>query len=157
MYQSCVILSEAERLSQGDLLQLGDWCDKNKLTINVKKTKVMVFGSQKSITSVRHPCLKMNDKVLEVVQTYKYLGMTLDSSLTFTNHIKKTIKTIAYTVYTLSKVRKYITEAAALTLLKTMVLPFFDYGDFLYESGGQNYLLKGKDNPRLKYSWKNRL
>ena len=71
----------------------------------------------------------MNDKVLEVVQTYKYLGMTLDSSLTFTNHIKKTIKTIAHKVYILSKVRKYITEAATLTLLKTMVLPFFDYGD----------------------------
>ena len=47
MYQSCVTLSEAERLLQGDLIQLGDWCDKNKLTINVKKTKVMVFGSQK--------------------------------------------------------------------------------------------------------------
>ena len=84
----------------------------------------------------------MNDKVLEVVQTYKYLGMTLDSSLTFTNHIKKTIKTIAHKIYILSKVRKYITEAATLTLLKTMVLPFFDYGDYLYESGGQNYLLK---------------
>ena len=47
MYQSCVTLSEAERLLQGDLIQLGDWCDKNKLTITVKKTKVMVFGSQK--------------------------------------------------------------------------------------------------------------
>ena len=142
MYQSCVTLSEAERLLQGDLIQLGDWCNKNKLTINVKKTKVMIFGSQKKIKSVRHPCLKMNDKVLEVVQTYKYLGMTLDSSLTFTNHIKKTIKSIAHKVYILSKVRKYITKAATLTLLKTMVLPFFDYGDYLYESGGQNYLLK---------------
>ena len=48
MYQSCVTLSEAERLLQGDVIQLGDWCDKNKLTINVKKTKVMVFGSQKA-------------------------------------------------------------------------------------------------------------
>ena len=46
MYQSCVTLREAERLLQGDLIQLGDWCDKNKLTINVKKTKVMVFGSE---------------------------------------------------------------------------------------------------------------
>ena len=82
---------------------------------------------KKSIKYVRHPCLKMNDKVLDVVQTYKYLGMTLDSSLTFTNYIKKAIKTIAHKVYILFKVRKYITEAAALTLLKTMVLPFFDY------------------------------
>ena len=30
MYQSCVTLSEAERLLQGDLIQLGDWCHKNK-------------------------------------------------------------------------------------------------------------------------------
>ena len=105
-------------------------------------SRVYNLGAQKGMKSLRHPRLSLNNTELDVVQNYKYLGVVLDTSLTFTNHVKKTIKSVAHKVYILSRVRKYITEVAALSLLKTMVLPFFDYGDLLYESTNQTYLLK---------------
>ena len=48
------------------------------MIINAEKTKVMVFGDV--IDEVK---IKINDTVLENVQSYKYLGVVLDQQLDF--------------------------------------------------------------------------
>ena len=55
-----------------DLRILFDWMCYNKLSVNVDKTKCMHFG--RSIGRV--PMIKLNDTfILEVVDSYKYLGL----------------------------------------------------------------------------------
>ena len=74
--------------------------------------------------------------------TYKYLGITLDSNLTYSKHLENTIKTISYKALLLARMRKYITQEVALRLYKTMILPIMEYGDILYD--GTNQKLMGK-------------
>ena len=49
----------AKDILQRDLDNLQVWCHKNKLTVNVKKTKSMIFGTTKKIGSLSNLDLKM--------------------------------------------------------------------------------------------------
>ena len=57
-------------------------------------------------------------------------------------HISNITKQISHTVYVLGKIRKYINNQAALTIYKTMVLPYFDYGDIFYMNANEQLLNK---------------
>ena len=75
------------------------------------------------------PKLKMKNQELNYVKTYKYLRIILDQSLSYNPQINETIKLTSNKVYRLSIIRKYLTENAAITIYKSMILPYFDYGD----------------------------
>jgi len=68
--------STKEKLQQ--LVELEEWADKEGMELNVSKTKVMVFGSHKENLDI-----KINGIVVEQVDSYKYLGIVLDSELNF--------------------------------------------------------------------------
>ena len=117
---------------QSDITHLSDWCHRKKLSLNIKKTKCMLFGSRVSLKNTRCPKLSINDINIDFVQHYKYLGVILDPHLTFNKHLNDFIKITANKINLLSKVRQYISESASVTIYKTMLLPYFDYGDILF-------------------------
>ena len=78
-----------------DLACLNQWLFKNHLTLNVKKTECMYFHStQKKIDSAVHKSVKINHEPLAIVKSYKYLGVILDSHLTYKEHVTKVVKEI---------------------------------------------------------------
>ena len=64
---------------QQDIDRFVIWCKKNKLTVNIAKTKYMTFGSKKCFKDSK---LKIDGQDLMRVPTYKYLGVILDTKLT---------------------------------------------------------------------------
>lgn len=91
----CVVLNH-------DLKLFSEWCVANRLTVNVKKTKAVVFWKNKnSIASLDK--IYLNGQVVETVTDYTYLGFTLDDKLTFYNHAKKMIQSSMSKVYTRRK------------------------------------------------------
>ena len=71
------------------------------------------------------------DKLIRVPY-YKYLGVFLDTNLTFKKHIDVSKKLICHKLYLLSKIRKYINEFTAISIFKSMVVPLIDYGNIVY-------------------------
>ena len=59
-----------------DLSKLDTWLQGNKLTLNVAKTYSMLIA-----TKQKHKMLKCQNEELDIVQTTKYLGLQIDSSL----------------------------------------------------------------------------
>ena len=59
-------------------------------------------------------------------------------------HITNITKQISHKVYVLGKIRKYmyINNQAALTIYKTMILLYFDYGDIFYMNANEQLLNK---------------
>ena len=56
-----------------------DWYSENKLTINVKKTKLMLAGSKTMLSLIFDDVdLQMNGTEVERVQSCKCLGVTMD-------------------------------------------------------------------------------
>ena len=84
----------------------------------------MLFGSQNRLKNITLPKLIINGKQLDYVNQYKYLGIILDPTLSFKNQVQNTIKIIAHKIFLLKKIQNYI--------IKTMILPYFDYGDIIY-------------------------
>ena len=86
--------------------------------------------------------LKIDATSLKMVPTYKYLGFTLDSTLSYDYQVKCVSNMVSYKVNLLAKIRKYLTDDVALKIYKSMILPYFDYGDIMYDGANQGGLEK---------------
>ena len=69
-----VILANSPKQLQLALDNLKQYCDKWKLIVNINKTKIMIFSK---IKIKNKPTLKYNNEVIENVDHFKYLGITL--------------------------------------------------------------------------------
>ena len=127
---------------QPDLDKFLYWCSSNKLTLNVKKTKLMSFGTRQRVKRVKGAKVFINGKQLQQVPTYKYLGMVLDSTLSLNAHVNSVINTVLYKTNLLAKLRKFTRESVALRIYKSMIVPYFDYGDVLYANSNAEGLDK---------------
>ena len=132
----------ATRKLQPALNQFSLWCKANKLTLNASKTKLVVFGTRYKVKKAREAVVKIGDTPLQVVPSYKYLGFVLDSTLSFNCHVKAVSAMVTYKANLLAKIRKFLTEAVALKIYKSMILPYFDYGDVVYNQASQEGLDK---------------
>ena len=79
------------KLLQKSINIADNWAKESGLKLSPEKTVAMLFTrKQKPGTP---PRLLLGDKELEYVDHTKYLGITLDSRLTFNKHIEDKIKT----------------------------------------------------------------
>ena len=95
IYTSGMLPECTNRLTQ-DLTTFKHWCNMNKLTLNVKKTKYTIFGLRSKTRNLRDHTLYMDDIQIDRVPSHKYLGITLDANLTYNRHLENIIKTISY-------------------------------------------------------------
>ena len=107
------------------------------MTINVKKTKLMPFDTHNRITHLSELDFRLDGNILGSVQTYKYLGIILDSTLTYKQHLSHIEKTVSHKTFLLRKLRHYLTSYASLVLYKSMTLPYLEYGSLIYASGSK--------------------
>ena len=102
----------------------------------------MAFGTRHKVKTCKEVVVRIEDTNLQVVPSYKYLGFVLDSILSFNHHVSTVIKVVAYKINLLSKIRRYLTESVALKIYKSMILPYFDYGDVIYDAANKCILDK---------------
>ena len=82
LYRPIRQASDYQRLQQ-DVEALGKWANNNYLTFNLLKSKAMAFSR------IRHPVqassyFSLNESTLEIVDSIKYLGITISSDLSWT-------------------------------------------------------------------------
>ena len=119
-----------------------NWCQMNALTINIKKNKLMIFGTRSKIKKAKNLTINIANQKLQQVPSYKYLGVTLDSVLSYSNHISTLLNTVSHKAYILSKILRFITKYSALRIYKSMISPYFDYADIVFDKANQSDLDK---------------
>ena len=129
LYQPGLNQEEAKGKLQKSVDSFKQWCAINVLTINVPKTKVIVFASRSKSEKCKNISIQIGGVKLKVVPSFKYLGLTLDSTLNYTNHIASVIRPITYKMTLLAKHKKYLNTEVATLIYKTMILPYFFYAD----------------------------
>lgn len=118
-------------------MQFNNWCNQNKLTLNLKKCKVMLLSgySNNKIKEIKQGIdIKIGDSTLEVVKEYKYLGFMIDENLSYQAHVDMIRKKIAHKLYLLKKVRWVVGLQEALLIYKSSILPIADQGSTFYGS-----------------------
>ena len=108
---------------QNDLDVLVSWCDVNQLTINAKKTKVMLYTYSED--EVMKDII-VKGVVLECVDNYKYLGIILDSDMSYKSQLQKTISQMNSKIWMLKHYRNNMNVSTALIVLKAMIIPYID-------------------------------
>lgn len=76
--------------------------------------------------------LTMNSQPLDLVSTYKYLGLTLNSQLTFREHTTQIINFASQRINSLLFFKKYVTHNTLLQIYKTTILPIFEYANMIH-------------------------
>lgn len=97
----------------------------NKLTLNVSKSKIMCFAKKPS--KVNHKFYFDNNQ-LEIVNHYKYLGVTLSSNLSNNNDIERCNKQFLGQSYMLVRKFSGIPSHILFYLFKTYCLSFYGCG-----------------------------
>lgn len=130
---------------QKDLTNLDLWCRDNLLQINVSKTKTKINPRKKNKSLQKildENKLQINNMSIEFVSEYKYLGVWIDSDLTFAKHVKSIISNVSFRLKKLSRIRSCVTKKTALLLYKSMIVPLYDYGDTFYNLSCKKDLLR---------------
>ena len=85
-----------EEVINAELLKLWEWLSANKLSLNIAKTKYMVFHTSKR--NVIYPNLKVNNNNIERVTQFNFLGVILHSHMTWNKHINHISMKIAKSI-----------------------------------------------------------
>ena len=70
-----------------ELPNIYDWLCANKLTLNLRKTKYLIFQPRQKVDYKILPPLSIAGQCLEQVSKIKYLGIYIDSHLSWHDHI----------------------------------------------------------------------
>ena len=83
--------------------------------------------------------IKCGQALLQTVTTYKYLGVTLDGQLNYSQHVTKIIGLGTNKLKQLHRMRGFLSKKAALMVYKEMILPHLEYGYvFLHAASAEN-------------------
>ena len=111
---------------QHDIDQVHLWSGKNGMQFNVTKCKCMLL-SRKRISAP--PALYLNTQPMEVVHSYKYLGVVVSSDLSWSSHIQldcMKAKKILGLIY--RDFAKYTSDSTViLKMYKALVRPHLEY------------------------------
>ena len=109
-----------------ELKKLYEWLCLNRLSLNIFKTNFVIF---QAINKPKIPVtILINKPAIEEVKYVRYLGILIDSQLTFKNHIDELNKNISRAIGVLYKLRPYVTTKILTNLYCAIVYPFLLYG-----------------------------
>ena len=72
-----------------ELKLITNWLSLNKLSLNAKKTKMMVFHHKQKNVCTKSLKLYINSKKIECVKELNFLGVMLDENLNWKSHVQK--------------------------------------------------------------------
>ena len=108
-----------------ELHKLYEWMCINKLSLNIKKTKFMVFTMRKS--KEIDQTITINNQVIEQVNNFKFLGVIIDSHLRWTDHVQHIRKKISKGLGILYKAKRVLNLTTLLTLYYSFIYPYLLY------------------------------
>ena len=107
-----------------EMKKLKNWFDVNKLSLNLEKTKFMIFGNREKEHEV---ILSINGADIERVSEFRFLGVIMDEKLTWKSHIAHVKKKMSKSIFILNKVKHVLDSEAMRTLYCSLVSPYLSY------------------------------
>ena len=116
---------------QRDYQSLSKYLYNNELIMNLKigKTEIMLFGTDQRIRRIENSTLQIqhNNLTVNMTYSYKYLGVTLTSSLNMTDHLSATIKKASSRIHLLKNMRSHMDSKTAKLIYQSMIVPILTY------------------------------
>ena len=113
-----------------ELEKVNTWLKLNKLSLNAQKTKLMLFHrKQKHVNDVN---IKIDNTMIEHVQTFNFLGIMLNETLSWKSHIDMVSNKISKVIGILYRLKHVFPEYVLFTLYNSLIVSYINYGLLLW-------------------------
>ena len=92
---------------QTDIDEIMNWSADNKMILNESKTRSMLVTGKRLVNKMEQSTLQLhvNSTELKQVSSHKLLGVTIDSQLTFDQHIENLCTKLSQRIAVLQNIR----------------------------------------------------
>ena len=110
------------------LSDVHSWMSQNKLMLNAAKTEIILLGSKKDLACIKISSLSVAGAIVPVTfKPIRNLGAIFDPRLDMVAQVGKTVKTAAFSLRNIGRVRNLLTEDTAKQVVQSLVLSRLDY------------------------------
>ena len=125
-------LDVAQTQMNNDLKRVDQWLADNRMIPNVKKTKTMVIGSRQALKKANKIEIYLDNKILDVVTTFDYLGVRINNILSWEHHIGRICQRLYPKLGLLNRISSFLPSTILLRIYKQTILPILDYGSTVW-------------------------
>ena len=129
-YESSDLLNIQKTVNR-ELRKVHKWLEANRLALNIEKTNIVIFHSPQRIITDRI-ALKLGKKKIKQESRVRFLGVLLDSTLSWRNDLTELSKKLARTTGIFYKIRHYALRDTLTLLYHAIYAPFLFYGVSLW-------------------------
>ena len=126
-------IENREVLINNELEKVNKWLKLNKLAVNVDKTKSMLFHKRRPVTPIQ---FSMNNRIIDVVQYFNYLGIMLDADMSWKTHVAMVRNKLSRINGILHRLKYIYPQSILITLYKSLFVPHINYGSLLWGHAG---------------------
>ena len=109
-----------------ELGKISEWLKLNKLSLNVNKSKYMIFHTNRRNVPIIH--VKIDDIEIQHVTEFNFLGMIVDENISWKCHVNYIANKIAKTVGILNRLKHFIPMNIKVMLYNSLILSHLNYG-----------------------------
>ena len=118
-----------ENVANRELGNVTQWLKVNHLKLNSSKTKFMVFATKSPLYKSIDIKLTIEGNLeIEKVNEYKYLGLIIDSDLTWKSHVRYLKTKLSKTIGILFKLRHLVPQETLILVFHSLFLSHLQYG-----------------------------
>ena len=120
---------------QDDIDAVEACINSKKLKFNAEKCKMMLI-TRKNTKSLPPPQLTLNGNVLKRVYSYRYLGITLTSNMSWSPHVAETCnKTRRLVGLLYRRFHQYSNSTTLINLYRSFIRPHLEYASIVWNPG----------------------
>ena len=117
---------------QEDLKRVEQWLTSNRLILNQRKTKGLLFGTRQLLQTSSDFVLQIQGEDIERVTKFNYLGVILDEQLNWKEHTDSICNKVNKRLGLLARIRSCLTLKAAKCVYNTLIEPILCYTDTVW-------------------------
>ena len=131
-----------------ELKKIHDWLSANKISLNVSKTKFMIFHFPQRKLNFQID-LQIANTPIEKVSAFDFLGLTVNENLNWNNHICKISTKLSKIIGILKRLHSVLPRPQLLLIYNTLFLPHINYCILAWGFSSDRILLPQKRAIRL--------
>ena len=115
-----------------NLVCILDWCNANKLSLNINKTNYILYSPHNNNDLITVPDLVVNNVKVERVECTKFLGLYIDQKLNWENQIHNICNKLSQNIYFFNAIKNFIPDHCKKLLYYAHIHPHLSYGITLW-------------------------
>ena len=114
-----------EYLINAELSNVIEWLNTNKLSLNKPKSKYKIFHVPNKV--IQYLILKIDNVIIEKVDEFNFLGLTMDTNLNWKKHSEKICNKFTKMIGILNRLKYVLPLGIKIMLYNTLILTHINY------------------------------